>query len=674
MLPMLHLDDELYEEILKQAKNKISLYCPEWTDYNEHDPGITLLELFCWLKESQQFYMDHMDNSMQSKFLQLLGLCCRHNCPASGWLVLKSSAPAKLLRGTPFYAEKLCLILKETSWNSGISIASMTAADNIICNLQEIKSNRLRFFPFGKNPTENDTWKIIFEKSLSKIQQLTLYISVFEKYPIRRNPPQEGYPNLAEWKAEVLIDNDWAPCEIMADGTNALIVSGQICLKLPHKKNIDAIRFKLSAEVSYDVPPLITDIQTDVFAVEQLEQKAVCIRMTADNVNTEIFELPLTYPLVNWETEYFVKDEIGYLPVTPNEITQTEEYINIKINSEFPITELLAVVWDKDNISLLNPGMGSGFPYQEFDLHCNDLHYSSFEIIIYDPYDKHWHLWKKTDNIYESGRLDRVYQLDEKNGRLIFGNGENGRMPDGDLRIISLAFTYAEAGNIKGGKISNSSVSKELWRNAVYQNLTGGASLETPAESLARGRHEKAIPDRAVTIEDYIKLVYAAPGLMIKNCHVSSGSSKQNFVNIAVEPYTGTEKADANPAYLKVLERLLEPRRLIGTGISISFPKYVDIHLYVDLNIYIYDTGSETRIRNALEHLFHTEYHEFGKTILYSAVYAAIDLMPEVRQIQNLVMQCRSDFVKISRNGDLFLPENGLPYLSHLELKLISIN
>jgi len=669
MLPTLHLDDEMYSDILEKAKNEIVMQCPEWTDYNEHDPGITFLELFSWLKEAQQFYLDHMDKPMQRTFLQLLGLKCRHNNPASGWIFLNSHEGERILPETPFYAEKFCLTLQETAWNSGTVIASMTAANGVICHFQEMQSNQLQFFPFGKSPQQNDTWELLLEQSLPEIPVLTLYVSVFDAYPVHRNPPQDGYPHLAQWKAEVKADNEWTVCDILSDETAALTVSGRICLKISPESNVKAIRFRLT-EVSYDVPPLLTNIRLDVFAVKQLEQKAVCTQIQTEEQN--LWHMPLTYPAVHWNTKYLIKDETGYLPIMPDAVQQENGDIQISVNTEIPVSELLAVHSDTMNQAMFHPGVGNGFPYQEFDLHCTDLHYDSFALLIYDTYDTHWHLWEKTDSILEANHLDRVYQLDEKNGKLLFGDGINGRMPDGELWIISMAFTYAENGNLKNGIISDASVSESVWKNASYWNLTGGASAETPQECRLRGQYENRIPARAVTKEDYVQLVYAAPGLMIRNCRVSSSASNQNCVHIAVEPYTGKEKTMPNFMYLKILEQFLEPCRLIGTKLKISFPQYADIRIYAAVYVSSHNPGSETKIRTALEQLFQAEYHEFGKTVLYSAVYAAIDLIPEVRQIQTLVMQCRSDGVRVNQNGDLFLPENGLPYLSNLELKLIS--
>ena len=60
MLPVISLDDERFEEIVDKARKMIPNLYPEWTDHNYHDPGITMLELFAWLKEIQQFHMDQI--------------------------------------------------------------------------------------------------------------------------------------------------------------------------------------------------------------------------------------------------------------------------------------------------------------------------------------------------------------------------------------------------------------------------------------------------------------------------------------------------------------------------------------------------------------------------------------------------------------------------------------
>ena len=73
MIKTIELDDQNFDMIVENARKAIRKYAPDWTDENAHDPGITLIELFAWLKEMQQFYMDQTTEPIETQFLKLLG-------------------------------------------------------------------------------------------------------------------------------------------------------------------------------------------------------------------------------------------------------------------------------------------------------------------------------------------------------------------------------------------------------------------------------------------------------------------------------------------------------------------------------------------------------------------------------------------------------------------------
>jgi hypothetical protein len=49
---MPELDDAAYDELAKLLRQRVAALAPDWTDNNESDPGIALLELFAFLTES----------------------------------------------------------------------------------------------------------------------------------------------------------------------------------------------------------------------------------------------------------------------------------------------------------------------------------------------------------------------------------------------------------------------------------------------------------------------------------------------------------------------------------------------------------------------------------------------------------------------------------------------
>src|SRR5689334_64328 len=71
-----------YEEIKRRAILRIPRYTPEWTDFNESDPGITLVELFAWLTEMMIEQMNKTPQRAYLKFFSNLGLELRPAQPA----------------------------------------------------------------------------------------------------------------------------------------------------------------------------------------------------------------------------------------------------------------------------------------------------------------------------------------------------------------------------------------------------------------------------------------------------------------------------------------------------------------------------------------------------------------------------------------------------------------
>ena len=75
MLIPRELDDQRFEDIMHEAVGRLPWLCPQWTDHNAHDPGITLLELMAWYKEMQQYQMDQLTPSLRRGLLALAGVC-----------------------------------------------------------------------------------------------------------------------------------------------------------------------------------------------------------------------------------------------------------------------------------------------------------------------------------------------------------------------------------------------------------------------------------------------------------------------------------------------------------------------------------------------------------------------------------------------------------------------
>lgn len=68
------IDDRRFEDLVAEARTRIPRYTREWTDFNDSDPGFTLVQLFAWLGEMLLFRMGEVPELNYVKFLELIGV------------------------------------------------------------------------------------------------------------------------------------------------------------------------------------------------------------------------------------------------------------------------------------------------------------------------------------------------------------------------------------------------------------------------------------------------------------------------------------------------------------------------------------------------------------------------------------------------------------------------
>src|SRR5512138_3461984 len=54
------LDDRTFDDLYAEARLRAARYNSGWTDFNESDPGVTLLQLFAWLTEQMLYRLNQV--------------------------------------------------------------------------------------------------------------------------------------------------------------------------------------------------------------------------------------------------------------------------------------------------------------------------------------------------------------------------------------------------------------------------------------------------------------------------------------------------------------------------------------------------------------------------------------------------------------------------------------
>ncbi len=73
-LPEIQLDDRRFQDLVSEARLRIHRACPEWTEHNVSDPGITLIELFAWMTEMTIYRLNRVPDKLHVALLELLGI------------------------------------------------------------------------------------------------------------------------------------------------------------------------------------------------------------------------------------------------------------------------------------------------------------------------------------------------------------------------------------------------------------------------------------------------------------------------------------------------------------------------------------------------------------------------------------------------------------------------
>lgn len=79
-LPSPRLDSRTFADLVAEARERIPRYTPEWTNFNDSDPGMTLVKLHAWMTETILHELNRVPELNYVKFLDLLGI---HADPAT---------------------------------------------------------------------------------------------------------------------------------------------------------------------------------------------------------------------------------------------------------------------------------------------------------------------------------------------------------------------------------------------------------------------------------------------------------------------------------------------------------------------------------------------------------------------------------------------------------------
>ena len=681
MLPDINLDNEYFDDILDNARNLIAGIYPEWTDFNYHDPGITMLEMFALLKESQQYYINKIGSGNIEKYLKLIGLERRTKVPSVTDVSVLYENDITAVKGTKLFAGNICFEADRRTFISSASIdvcvCDYGSEKNVIGREQFYFGGSLHILPFREK--DSGVFFIGFDKPLAEGEVHAIWFEVTSDDGIGRNPITDpgSFRPLVDICAEYFDGVNWQRLKCI-DETYGFLFSGRICfsLRTAHRKCRIAeheayfIRFSVVGG-EYDALPVLKNVFFNLLPVTQRETKVEYTDLPPGDRIRLFTELAVT-----GTTRILLKDKNGMYSLVRNfekKIDPDTGEAICTIPGGAQSEGIRAVHFMDGFAGDTIIGTGTGLPFQSYDLETGELEYDKFAIMTELPDSGGKYVeWKKVRDFSSAGSYDFVYTLDTEKGILTFGDCINGTAPEGNIFIIGYALTKGAAGSVTAGKINEIN---GFDRDEIYvENLrpsTSGMNEETMEECFIRAQKLLRTTHTLVTDKDCEECISGTQGLRIEKSKVIGNDSSDGLVTtVVVKPYAGNGMGVPGKRYIQNILAALEPRRMLGSQFRIVRPEYAEISVYADVTVSRNYTEPRERIRMAVTGFFEAIKDDFGAEIIYSRLYELIDSLDCVLSVNVLTIQTDGNDAERTREGDLMLAPNAVAYLTDIDIMI----
>jgi predicted phage baseplate assembly protein len=602
MLPTPNLDDRGFQDIVDEARSLIPRYCPEWTDHNLSDPGITLIELFAWMMDMLLYRLNRVPDKNFVTFLDLIGVKLRPPSAAQVDITFRLSAPQPEMVTIPQGTEVATVrtesqeaITFSTDRNLRILVPQLiyclTSPDGseFTDHSDTILTPSPRFRIFEESPRPGNALYLGFQQDLSGNTLLLTMDCVIEGIGV---DPEDAPLVWESWDGG---SQRWVKVDVESDGTGALNKRGDVELHIPYSFSIRDVDLKRAWWVRCRLVERRPDQRT--------YSSSPRIRVT------------------EWRT----------------------------IGGTVPASHAITV--DEDVL-----GRSEGKPGQVLALEHAPLLSRRDDETIEVETDEGWETWEEVEDFSSSDPDERHFVVDSIAGRVIFGpaiqqpSGETrqyGAIPPRGSRIRFTRYRYG--GGAKGNvgrrtiTVLKSSVPYVSSVTNRYASV-GGADPETLESAKMRGPRHLRIRNRAVTAEDFEILAReAATSVARARCIQPEPDNglDAGTVKVLIVPQVTTVEERIQPEQLRIpksleeeVTRYLDERRLLTTALSVEAPQYlwVSAQVHVQVSPHLDAVSLAEEIERRL-YRFLNPLHggpegmgwPFGRDLFIADVYALVD-------------------------------------------------
>ena len=560
-----NLDDLRFQrDLVDEARKRIIQYCPEWTEYNLSDPGITLIELFSWMTEMMVYRLNRVPEMNYLKFLEMLGMKLMPASSARTDLTFWLSAGLPLTPGDNLkvliprgFEVRTDQTEEEVIFTTDQDLEISPPVLTHVRKEEEFNKNyfpRLgleTFYPFDRrNPSEGDAFYLGFDNS-SPLSGHNLRLSFAcdptEAVGIRRSdPPWVWEYQTAEGKWKEIALSTFEGEQDTTGGLNN--EEGQLVVYLP-----------------YD------------------------------------FETSVLYGL----SAFWLRCRIEQKDPNQGMYTESPRVKNIQvetIGATIPASH--SVIFEGEILGTSNGEAGQTFQVENFPV----LNFQAGETVEVEEErggDLVFVPWTYVDDFAKSTRFDRHFSLDLGTGLVAFGPSvrqpdgsvvQYGRIPESGrtVRITAYRAGGGTTGNLPERNLNSMTVTLPfVSRVSNLVRARGGRDMESLDEMKLRAQRELQAQRRAVTAQDYEQFTKNFSRKVARAYCLTPNDSRSvssGTISVLVVPAVADSLIVDNlialhldDAFRAEIQTHLDQFRLLTTSVNIREPRYTGVKVKVKI-------------------------------------------------------------------------------------------
>ncbi|WP_329619231.1 putative baseplate assembly protein [Streptomyces sp. NBC_01255] len=623
-LPAPHLDDRRFQQFVDDAKRYIQQACPEWTDHNVSDPGVTLVEAVAHMADQLVYRLNRVPEKNHLAFLDLLGVTLFPPAAARAEITFRLSAPQPEPVLLPAGTE---VSTGRTETEEAVVFATSSDLTVVPCELTHLLRQEAGGTPEDRSQDLRGGEDVAAFSPLPRIGDLLL-LGLSAAVPdcvlvLDLDSRVDGVgvdprrPPLV-WEAWTAAEG-WTACEVDEDSTGGLNRPGEVVLHMPSGHAVSRLGGHAAGWVRCRV----------VDAAEGLPSYSESPTVRAAGA----FTIGGTVRAAHAETVR--SEQLGESEGVPGQRVRLAH----------------APVVDRPPLLLQVAERATGGVTDEED-----------------P-DGGWEEWHVVRDFASSRPGDRHYTLDATTGEIAFGPCV--RQPDGTLRQFGAvppkgaairAARYGTGGG-RAGNVARSTIT--VLRSSIpyiarvenREAARGGVDGETVEEAKTRAPITLRAQERAVTARDYEELARrAAPEAARIACLAADAAEAgENAVRVLVVPQAVPDRGGRlrfeqlvpGDELLSRVTGFLDERRPLGTRLAVGPPFYQGVTVVATLHSF--RAAEAERVRaEALDTLYayldpltggaHGEGWPFGRPLRAGEVFAALQRVPGVELVDEVLL------------------------------------